>query len=235
MRKKFLLVVLCGVLLFGITGCGSSNTKYTDNMEEMRSITIGYLGDSTLGKLLDKAIKGASWKEDENYSSTSGAIIITGKDKNTKGSVELVWLTTPDSAENGFESLKIDDIDRSYSEFLEYLKDYTIDSSSSNDDNNESSSSSNYEAEDVLNSIMNKLAKENKLDLTIEQLVAELNKENYQLLDKTGSVVTDTGVLFSENGSKVYALLKDDNDSIYSFYATYQDGNVTITQFKQER
>ena len=113
--KKIILCLLCGVLLLGVTGCGSSDTKYTDNMEEMRSITIGYLGDSTLGKLLDKAIKGASWKEDENYSSTSGAIIITGKDKNTKGSVELVWLTTPDSAENGFESLKIDDIDRIYS------------------------------------------------------------------------------------------------------------------------
>ena len=227
--KKIFLCLLCGVLLLGV------DTKYTDNMEEMRSITIGYLGDNTLGELLDNAIEDASWEEEDNYSSTSGAIIVTGKDKNTKDSIELVWLTNPDSAENGFESLKIDDIDRSYSEFLEYLKDYTTDSSSSNDDNNESSSSSNYEAEDVLNSIMNKLAKENKLDLTIEQLVAELNKENYQLLDKTGSVVSDTGVLFSENGSKIYALLKDDNDSIYSFYATYQDGKVTITQFKQER
>ena len=89
MYKKILLIALCGALLFGITGCGSNKTKYTENMEDMRNITIGYLENNHLGELLDKAIEDASWEEDENYSSTSGAIIVTGKDKNTKDSVEL--------------------------------------------------------------------------------------------------------------------------------------------------
>lgn len=233
MTKKILLVMLCGVLLFGITGCGASNKKYTDNMENMRSITIGYLDNDTLGELLDKAIEDASWEEDENFSLASGAIIVTGKDKNTKDNVELIWLTNPESAANGFESLKIDDTNRNYSEFLEYLKDYT--SNPNSNDNNDDSNNSNYKAEDVLNSIMNKLSKEYKMEMTIEQLVSELNKKDYQLLDNMGQVITDTGVLFHDNRDKIYALIKDDNDSIYSFYATYKSGKIEITQFKKEK
>lgn len=235
MRKKILFVVLCGVLLFGIAGCGSNNAKYTDNMEEMRSITIGYLGDNTLGELLDKAIEGASWKEDENYSSTSGAIIITGKDKNTKDSVELVWLTSSESGENGFESLKIDGTNKSYSEFLEYLKDYTSNSSSNNNNESEDSSDSNYEAEDVLTEVFNSAIKNHEDTLTYKQLYNALQEKNYTLRANTGDKLFKDEIMFNGNGSKLYLLLEDNNDNIYSFYATYQDGKISITQFKQER
>lgn len=235
MYKKILLIALCGALLFGITGCGSNKTKYTENMEDMRNITIGYLENNHLGELLDKAIEDASWEEDENYSSTSGAIIVTGKDKNTKDSVELVWLISPESGENGFESLKIDGTNKSYSEFLEYLKDYTSNSSSNNNNESEDTSKSNYEAEDVLNEVFNSAIKAHEDTLTYKQLYDALQEKNYTLRANTGDKLFKDEIMFNGNGSKLYLLLEDNNDNIYSFYATYQDGKVSITQFKQER
>ena len=233
--KKILLCLLCGVLLFGVTGCGSNEPKYTENMEEMRNITIGYLENNHLGELLDKAIEDASWEEDEKYSSTSGAIIVTGKDKNTKDSVELIWLTSPESGENGFESLKIDGTNKSYSEFLEYLKEYTSSSSSSNNNESESSNSSNYEAEDVLTEVFNSAIKTYEDTLTYKQLYDALQEKNYTLRANTGDKLFKDEIMFDGNGAKLYLLVEDNNDNIYSFYATYQDGKVTITQFKQER
>ena len=86
-----------------------------------------------------------------------------------------------------------------------------------------------------MHSVLNDLTNEYQLNLTIEQVVSELSERNYQLLDNTGSVINDTGVLFDEDGARIYALLRDDSGSIYSFYATYENGNVTISQLKKER
>ena len=119
--KKILSLILCGFMCCTLlTGCGNEEVKYSENMQEMRSITIGYLDNNSLGSLLDKAIENAKWEEDTDYSVTTGAIIITGTDKNTGDSIELVWLTDSDSSEeNGFESLTINNTNLSYSEFLE--------------------------------------------------------------------------------------------------------------------
>lgn len=234
MIRKIIFVMVGLGMLFSMTGCGKKSTDYTSAIEEMRSYRIGYLENQTLGELLDIAIQDAKWVEDKDYSITSGAIVVTGKDKDTKDKVELIWLTNPDSAENGFESMTKNNSKLSYSEFLEYLKDYSSNGSSNNNDS-KNESTSNYEAEDVLNSILNNLAKKYKNELTIEQLTSELNKKDYQLLDKMGQVIDDKGVLFDEDGSRIYALLEDDNGSIYSFYATYSSGEVTITQFKKEK
>lgn len=235
--KKILGFILCGVMCCTLlTGCGNERVEYSENMKEMRSITIGYLDNNTLGSLLDKAIENADWEEDANYSVTTGAIIVTGTDKSTGDSIELIWLTNSDnSEENGFESFTIDNTNMSYSEFLEYLKGYVTGSDANTVDDNNGTSDYKYEAEEILHSILNDLANEYQLNLTIEQFTSALNEKNYQLLDNTGSVINETGILFDEDGAKIYALLRDDKDNIYSFYATYENGNVIISQFKKER
>lgn len=129
MKNKIILGLVVIITMFSLTGCGKKTIEYTENMKDMRSYTAGYIDNKTLGELLDIAIIDADWQETAKQGATkSGKIIVTGKDRNTKAEVELVWKTTLDMYEdNGFDSFKKDGETLTYGDFLDYLKSYVKD------------------------------------------------------------------------------------------------------------
>lgn len=132
MKKKILSLGVIAVLiamLFTLTGCGDKKNEkkqqeYTEAMMEVRNRTAGILKGKTIGEILDVALEDATWKEDTDYSILSGAIIVKGKDKKSGDEVELIWLTTVDSTETGFEKMTKGNERIGYSAFLSYLCDY---------------------------------------------------------------------------------------------------------------
>ena len=126
MKRKLLSILLIGVMVIGLTGCGKKVFEYTENMKEMRSYTAGYIDNKTIGEVLDVAIVDAEWSETEKQGATvSGRIFVKGKDKKSGNNVELIWKTSLDMYDdNGFESFTKDGEELTYGQFLDYLKDY---------------------------------------------------------------------------------------------------------------
>ena len=132
MKKKTLslgVIAILIIMLFALTGCGDNNSKngkkeYTEAMMELRNYTVGVLNGKTVGEILDVALEDATWEENTNYSISSGAVIVEGKDKNSGDEVEIVWLTSVESGRVGFEKMTKGSEKIGYSAFLTYLQDY---------------------------------------------------------------------------------------------------------------
>ena len=70
MKRKILLIMLCGVMIFSVTGCGGSTENYTINEEYKEYIDLirnaegsAYLGNHTMGELFDNALIDSTWDE----------------------------------------------------------------------------------------------------------------------------------------------------------------------------
>lgn len=132
MKKKILCLGVIAALiaiLFTLTGCGDKKNEkkqqeYTEAMMEVRNRAPGILNGKTIGEILDVALEDATWRKDTDYSILSGAVIVNGKDKKSGDEVELIWLTTVDSTESGFEKMTKGNERIGYSAFLDYLRDY---------------------------------------------------------------------------------------------------------------
>ena len=111
-----ILMVLAGTMLT-LTGCGDSKetketnkkVEYTEGMMNLRNFDPAILDGHTTGELLDKSLKNADWKEDE--------------DQKTDKDVKIVWLSSKEDA-SGFQTMTLGDEELGYSSFLSYLMDY---------------------------------------------------------------------------------------------------------------
>ena len=114
--KKLLLCLLCGVMLFSITGCGTPN--YTDNMRVVRENFNPWHLETNLngGDLFDKALKRAKWDDND------GTVTITGTDTKTGDSMEVVFEVADDRAK--FISMIQEGEDKSYAQFYRYITNY---------------------------------------------------------------------------------------------------------------
>ena len=70
MKRTILLIMLCGVMIFSVTGCGGSTENYTINEEYKEYIDLirnaegsAYLGNHTMGELFDNALIDSTWDE----------------------------------------------------------------------------------------------------------------------------------------------------------------------------
>lgn len=134
--KKLFSILVIGILSLVLVGCGSnggSNEKFefTEAMIEQRNHTIGLLGSHTVGEYLDYCVLDQKWSEDDSYITTdgSGAIILTGKDKNTGNDIEVRWykkLTWGGCLSNVFK-FKNGDEEGGYQQYLSYLASYKED------------------------------------------------------------------------------------------------------------
>lgn len=142
MKKKILLFILCGAMVFTLVGCGNSTNgsskKYTDAMNKIRNTKFEMLGeDYNVGNYIDYAIPNAKWSEDDNYVGDrgTGAVKVVGNDKNTGNEVEIVWIK---NIENGVKressidyivlnGVKEDDDAMAYSNYILYLENYKND------------------------------------------------------------------------------------------------------------
>lgn len=142
MKKKLLSILLIGILVIGLTGCGNSSNKgsneYTDAMNKIRNTKFEMLGEKyNIGNYIDYAIPNAKWSEDDNYVGDrgNGAVKVVGNDKNTGNEVEIVWIK---NIENGVKressidyivlnGVKEDDDAMAYSNYILYLENYKND------------------------------------------------------------------------------------------------------------
>lgn len=142
MNKKILLFILCGIILFTLTGCGKStnisSNKYTDAMNKIRNTKFEMLGEEyNVGNYIDFAIPNAKWSEDDNYVGDrgTGAVKVIGNDKNTRSEVEIVWIKSIENGIKGESSIdyivlngvKEDDDAMAYSNYILYLENYKSD------------------------------------------------------------------------------------------------------------
>ena len=132
MKKKILSILLMGILVISLTGCGSNEKfEFTEAMIEQRNHTIGLLGSHTVGEYLDYCVLDQKWSEDDSYITTdgNGAIILTGKDKKTGNKIEVRWykkLTCSGCLSNVYK-FKNGDEEGGYQQYLSYLADYKSD------------------------------------------------------------------------------------------------------------
>lgn len=119
MSKKLLLILFSGIVLLGVTGCGSDTPKeYSEDIKEVRSHTVLLLGDPTIGEYLDYMLEDYSWAETDNYRGDlgNGAVIVKGKDKKKKTDIEILFVkeVTASAALSSVEYLKCngEDLDK---------------------------------------------------------------------------------------------------------------------------
>lgn len=128
MKRKILTigcVILLAVMLITLTGCGNSeNENYSEDIQNIRNQTVGLLNGKTFGAILDVALENSKWSENDNYSLTSGAVIVKGKDKNSGEDIEITWLKKAEEASSNFEKMTKGGEEIGYSQFLSYLQEY---------------------------------------------------------------------------------------------------------------
>jgi len=99
--KKALGILFCGVLLLGVTGCGSNggknyNKEYEDEINIVKNTTMPFTSTESysIGELLDNALEGAYWDHFTGYISNGSnytLISVKGKNKFDKKEYEVVY------------------------------------------------------------------------------------------------------------------------------------------------
>ena len=121
-------IAILAIMLITLTGCGkddsASSKSYSEDIQNIRNQTVGLLNGKTFGEILDVALEDAKWSEDNNYSLTSGAVIVQGKDKESGENIKITWLKKAEEASSNFESMTKGNEEMGYSQFLSYLQDY---------------------------------------------------------------------------------------------------------------
>lgn len=116
MKKKLLSIILMGVLLVGLTGCGKVN--YTEKQIQVRDhYQPWYLSSKmTSGEIYDKALKHQKWDEDEDE------LILEGKDKKTGKKIRVYYEFKGDHPT--VRGMTIDGEDKSYIDWYKYMTSY---------------------------------------------------------------------------------------------------------------
>ena len=116
MKRKLLNILLMGVLIIGLTGCGKEN--YTEKQIQVREhFQPWYLSSKmTAGEIYDKALRNQKYTEDEDE------LVIEGKDKKTGKKIKVYYEFKGDRPD--FESMTIDGEDKSYSDWYKYMTSY---------------------------------------------------------------------------------------------------------------
>lgn len=95
MKKKILLIILCGVCLLGVTGCGSSIIESEKIQALKNSTNASIKGGYSLEEVLKEGVSNLKWKEEAE--GETEYIVITGVKKDTKDKIEIKYKVYKDS------------------------------------------------------------------------------------------------------------------------------------------
>lgn len=113
--KKIVNLLLCLIIILGISGCGK---KYTANIQRVREEFNPWQLEvkENVGELLDKALDNSKWTDKDNV------VTVKGKDKNTGDDVKITFLIKDDNIT--FGKMIIGDEEKDYIGFFEYTSEY---------------------------------------------------------------------------------------------------------------
>ena len=115
--KKIMSLILGGILLLGVTGCG--NQQYSENIRKVRDEFNPWQleTEQTVGILLDRALKEAKWEDNE------GVVTVTGKDNKTGEEIKVTFEVKEDNIQ--FVNMERNNEDNDYFKFFEYIASYS--------------------------------------------------------------------------------------------------------------